>query len=78
MFSPQIEEGAKPTPAKQGTSTQHETSMHDEEEHDIELVDLEAHDEQENLERVIKYKDSHIKELQDNLARENFFISFLE
>ena len=48
MFSPRIEEGAKPTSAKQETPLQHETSMHDEE-HDFDLVDLEASEEHEKL-----------------------------
>ena len=77
MFAPQIEEGAKPTSVEQGTPLQHETSMY-EEEHDFDLVEFEASDEHENLERIIKDKDALIKELQDNLAKENFIISFLE
>ena len=52
--------------------------MHYEEEHDFDLVDIEENYGQENLERVIKDKDAKIKELQDNLAREKIFISFLE
>ena len=77
MFSPHIEERAKPTSTEQGVHSQHETSMHDEE-IDFDSVDLEANEEHENLERIIKEKYSHIKELQDNLSRANFIISFLE
>ena len=79
-FYPHIEEGAKPTPAKKVLHLQHETYLHDEEliHHDIDIVDLEASEEHENLERIIKEKYAHIKEPRDNLARDNFIISFLE
>ena len=51
--------------------------MHDEE-CDFDLVELEASGNHENIERIIKDKYAQIKELQDNLARANFIISFLE
>lgn len=49
-----------------------------EEEHDFDLVDLEASEDHVNLERVFKDKNFQIKEFQDNLARVNFIISFIE
>ena len=54
--------------------------MHDEEliHHDIDIVDLEANEEHESLQYIIKDKDAQIKELKENLARDNFIISFLE
>ena len=45
---------------------------------DFDIVDLEASEEHENLERIIKKKNSQIKDLKDNLARANFIISFLQ
>ena len=81
MFSPQIEEGAKPTTsAEQGSPSHHEASLHDEEpiDHNFDLVYLEAHGEHKTLQQVIKDKDSQIMELKDNLERAKFIISFLE
>lgn len=81
VFSPQIEEGVKPTTLVQhGSSSHHEASLHDEEpiEHEVDLVDLEEHDENQILQQVIKEKDSQIMELKENLERAKFIISFLE
>jgi len=80
VFSPQIEEGAKPTTStKQGSLSHHEASLHDEKpiEHEFDLVVLEAHYENINLQKVIKEKDSQIMELKDNLERAKFIISSL-
>ena len=54
--------------------------MHDEEpiKNEFDLVDLKAHDEHQNLQKVIKEKDSHIMELKDNFERAKFIIAFLE
>jgi len=54
--------------------------LHDEEpiKNEFDLVDLKAHDEHQNLQKVIKEKDSHIMELKDNFERAKFIIAFLE
>jgi len=59
VFSPQIEEEAKPTTStEQGSPSYHEASLHDDEpiENDFDLVDLEAHDEHKTLQEFIKDK----------------------
>jgi len=54
--------------------------LHDEEliEHDFDLVDLDVANDLSTLQKVIKEKYSQIMELQDNLERAKFIISFLE
>jgi len=41
-------------------------------------VDLEVANEPSNMQQIIKEKNSHIKELMDNMARARAVISFLE
>lgn len=81
VFSPKIEEGAKPTTlAKQGSPSHHEAYLHDEEpiEHDFDLVELEAHDDHKTLQKLIKCKYYQIMDLKDYFERAKFRISFLE
>ena len=59
------------------TKIQQEEDLH-ETEHDFHLVDLSENDNSENTRIVIKEKDALIAELQVNLQREKYIISYYE
>ena len=91
MSSPQIMEGALPSSsAKKVHQNEHqkEAVVHEEvmeededpldEEIDFDLVNLDQQDDHEASKLIFKEKDAQIRELQTNLDRAQFVISFLE
>lgn len=56
----------------------HEEEDHHETKQDFDLVDVDEHIENKDISIVIKEKDAYIRELQTNLDRSKFIISYYE
>jgi len=75
VFTSHGKKGTKPsTSVKQGSPVQDKDLV----EHEFELVDLEAENDPSSMQQIIKYKDTQIREIMDNMGRARFVISFLE
>ena len=75
MFSSHKEKGAKPSlSTKQASAVKGKKTV----EHELEIINLEEEDETSIMKHTIKDKNYEIKELQMNMERAMFIISFLE
>lgn len=58
----------------------HDTPFHSEEQAplDLHMDDLEKHHEDKEIEETIKEKEASVRELKDDISKENFMVSFLQ
>lgn len=80
MFAPGIVEIARPTSiAKQIATYQHDAPSKEEEmvHFDTHMADLEMHEEDKPPKKIIKGKETKIREIKDRLSKANFMIAFL-